>query len=145
MRIMTGAPLPIGSDRVIPVELSDGGHEQVCFSQDTAKGAHVRLKGEVIRAGDPLLGAGTPLTPSALSLLASHGFELFPVHRSPRVAILTTGDEVIPPSREPQPGQLRDSHTDFLLMAGQSLHLKFSTLGIAPDDKEALKSSFKRV
>ncbi len=139
MRIMTGAPLPIGSDRVIPVELSDGGHHEVCFNQDTPKGAHVRLKGEVVRAGEPLLEAGTPLTPSALSLLASHGFDAFPIHRSPRVAILTTGDEVIPPDQEPQPGQLRDSHTDFLMAAGRCLHLKFSSLGIAPDEKEALR------
>jgi len=61
------------------------------------------------------------MTPGALGLLATHGYETVPVFRRPRVAILATGDEVVPPEAEPQPGQLRDSHTAFLLAAGRSL------------------------
>jgi len=60
------------------------------------------------------------------------------VHRAPSVAVLTTGDEVVPPETEPGPGQLRDSHTDFLAAAGASLGLRFQPLGIAPDRDDAL-------
>jgi molybdopterin molybdotransferase len=161
-RIMTGAPLPIGADRVIPVEATDGGREVVTFKGSTASdtagvagisaisaiagiaGQHVRHRGEIQRIGAELLPAGSRLTPGALSLLATHGFETLPVHRAPRVAILASGDEVVPPDTEPGPGQLRDSHTDFLLAAGRSLGLEFTSLGIAPDREEELRRRVER-
>src|SRR5690606_36374863 len=120
-RIMTGAPVPRGADRVIPVEKSDGGKKEVTFQAEVPAGEHVRRRGEVLRTGDPLLPAGTRLTPGALGLLATHGYGEVPVHRAPAVAVLATGDEVVPPEMEPRPGQLRDSDTDFLLAAGASL------------------------
>jgi molybdopterin molybdotransferase len=138
-RIMTGAPVPTAADRVIPVELTDGGRERVTFRQDVPPGEHIRRRGEILRAGAPLLAAGSPLTPGALSLLATHGYGQVPVHRPPSVAVLATGDEVVPPEMEPPPGQLRDSNTDFLLAAGASLGLRFGSLGIAPDRVEALR------
>jgi molybdopterin molybdotransferase len=138
-RIMTGAPVPLGADRVIPVELSDGGREKVVFRGEAGPGEHIRRRGEILRAGDPLLPAGSLLTPGALALLATHGYEKVPVHRAPEVAVLATGDEVVPPETEPAPGQLRDSHTDFLLAAGHSLGLRFNSLGIAPDRVDELR------
>jgi molybdopterin molybdotransferase len=78
------------------------------------------------------------LTPGALALAATHGWADLAVHRLPTVAVLATGDEVVPPESEPGPGQLRDSHTDFLLAAGASLGLRFTSLGIAPDRRDAL-------
>ncbi len=135
---MTGAPLPRGADRVVPVEASDGGRDAVTFRTDAAAGDHVRRQGEVLRAGDLLLPAGAPLTPGALALLATHGYGLLPVRRAPSVAVLTTGDEVVPPDTVPAPGQLRDSHTDFLLAAGASLGLRFTALGTAPDREDEL-------
>jgi molybdopterin molybdotransferase len=143
-RIMTGAPVPARADRVIPVERSDGGAEEVAFTVAGEPGANLRRQGEVLRTGDPLLPAGALLTPGALALLATHGHAAVPVHRAPRVAILATGDEVVPPDRTPAPGQLRDSHTDFLLAAGASLGLDFEPLGIAPDDEEALAPLVER-
>jgi molybdopterin molybdotransferase len=132
-RIMTGAPVPAGADRVIPVEKTDGGRERVTFEGGAEPGEHVRRRGEILRIGDPLLPAGSRLTPGALALLATHGHGELPVHRAPSVAVLTTGDEVVPPDTVPAPGQLRDSHTDFLLAAGATLGLRFAPLGIAPD------------
>lgn len=143
-RIMTGAPIPLGADRVVPVEQSDGGGETVAFQIEAAPGAHIRRRGEVLRTGDPLLPAGALLTPGALGLLATHGFPEVPVHRAPTVAVLTTGDEVVPPEAEPAPGQLRDSHTDFLLAAGEQLGLRFDPLGIAPDRESELRSLVER-
>lgn len=137
-RIMTGAPVPRGADRVIPVEASDGGREVVIFRAEAGPGDHIRRQGEVLRAGAPLFPAGTRLTPGALALLATHGYSMVPVHRDPSVAVLPTGDEVVPPETEPAPGQLRDSHTDFLLAAGALLGLRFHSLGIAPDRADEL-------
>lgn len=140
-RIMTGAPVPRGADRVIPVEMSRTSHPDrstVVFQAEAGPGDHIRRRGEVVQAGAPLLPAGARLTPGALALLATHGHAAVPVHRTPSVAILTTGDEVVPAEAEPGPGQLRDSHTDFLSAAGASLGLRFQPLGIAPDREEPL-------
>ena len=139
-RIMTGAPVPLGADRIVPVEQSDGWLEEVAFRTEAQEGDHIRRRAEVLRAGDPLLPAGAPLTPEALALIATHGYRELPVHRAPDVAVLTTGDEVVPPEAEPAPGQIRDSHTDFLLSAGKQLGLQFRSLGIAPDRVDELRS-----
>lgn len=144
VRIMTGAPVPPGADRVVPVEQTDGGIETVVFRTEAPAGAHIRRRGEVLRAGDPLLPAGALLTPGALGLIATHGYGTVPVHRAPAVAVLTTGDEVVPPETEPAPGQLRDSHTDFLLAAGKRIGLRFEALGIAPDRVDELKALMER-
>lgn len=143
-RIMTGAPVPLGADRVVPVEQTDAGKETVIFRAEASAGAHIRRRGEVLRSGDPLLPAGTLLTPGALGLIATHGYRELPVHRAPTVAVLTTGDEVVPPETEPAPGQLRDSHTDFLLAAGERIGLRFESLGIAPDRLDELKALAER-
>lgn len=140
VRIMTGAPVPAGADRVTPVEQTSAEGTSVRIEATPVPGAHIRRRGEVVRTGDEILAAGIPLTEGALSLLATHGIETVEVHRAPRVAILVTGDEVVDPSQEPFPGQLRDSHTDFLYAAGASLGLEFDTLGIVDDDLERLRA-----
>jgi len=137
-RIMTGAPMPLGADRVVPVEATRPHLAAVELLAAAAPGEHVRRRGEVLRAGEPLLPAGSLLTPGALALVATHGYAAVPVHRAPAVAVLPTGDEVVPPERVPGPGQLRDSHTDFLLAAGGALGLRFTALGIAPDRPDEL-------
>jgi molybdopterin molybdotransferase len=144
-RIMTGAPVPRGADRVIPVEASESAsRETVTFRSEVPAGEHIRHRGEILRIGDPLLPAGALLTPGALGLLATHGYSRVLVHRAPTVAVLATGDEVVPPETEPRPGQLRDSHTDFLLAAGAGLRLGFEPLGIAPDREDALRGLVER-
>jgi len=140
LRIMTGAPVPAGADRVIPIEDTDRGAERVTVRAAVPAGAHIRRRGEVVRSGAPLLPAGTLLTPGALALLATHGYHDLPVVGAPRVAILTTGDEVVAPDTTPAPGQLRDSHTDFLLAACASVGARPHALGIAPDRAEVLRS-----
>ena len=136
--IMTGAPVPAEADRVVPVERTDGGRDAVRIDAPVGAGANIRRRGEVLRDGDKILASGAPLTPGAMSLIATHGYTSIPVRRPPSVAVLTTGDEVVPPEAVPAPGQLRDSHTDFLLAAGRTLGLSFQPLGIAPDEPEAL-------
>ncbi|HEX2190165.1 MAG TPA: molybdopterin molybdotransferase MoeA, partial [Longimicrobiaceae bacterium] len=114
------------------------GGREVLFHAALAAGDNIRRRGEATRAGAPLLPAGTVLGPADLALLATHGFAAVRVHRAPRVAVLTTGDEVVPPDEAPRPGQLRDSHTDYLLAAGARLGLVVEPLGIAPDRPRAL-------
>lgn len=143
-RIMTGAPVPSSADRVLPVEETDGGVERVVVRSTCPPGAHIRRRGEVLEASQPLLDAGTLLTPGGLSLLAAHGYGEVAVRRRPSAAVLVTGDEVVPPEATPAPGQLRDSHTDFLLAAGRSLGIPVSSLGIAGDTVEELRSGIRR-
>lgn len=141
--IMTGAPVPAGTDRIVPVELAVGGFAAaasgaITFTRVTAPGAHIRRQGEICRRGDVLLAAGGILGPAALALLASQGIARVTVARAPRVAILTTGDEVVDADRNPAPGQLRDSHSDFLLASCAELGLTASALGVARDEPHAL-------
>lgn len=143
LRIMTGAPLPQGADRVVPVELTDRGARSVRFAAITEAGEHVRRRGEVAMRGATLLPAGTPLTAGALALAAAHGLDPLPVHGAPRVAVLVTGDEVVPAGSTPGPGQLRDTHTDFLLAAVAALGLDCQPLGIAPDRAEELSAAVR--
>ncbi len=158
-RIMTGAPVPAGADRVVPVELTADpeaerglaagilagrSRDSVTFRAGVAAEENLRRRGEILRQGAPLLPSGAALSPGALALLATHGYGELPVHRAPRVAILATGDEVVPADREPGSGQLRDSHTDFLLAAGATLGLPFESLGIAPDREDELTALVDR-
>lgn len=145
IKIMTGAPLPDGADRVIVVESTDGGRQEVRLAAAApAAGDNIRRRGEILGRGDRLLAAGTLLTPGALALAAGHGHLQVVTHRPPRVAMLTTGDEIVAPEEEPGPGQLRDSNTVFLAAAGDSLGLAFGHLGIARDDKDDLERRIRK-
>ena len=143
-RIMTGAIVPGGADRVVPVEQTSGGSDSVSFQDITPAGAHIRRQAEIHAIGDPLLPAGTLMTPGTLGLLATHGISQVQAIGAPKVAILTTGDEVVPPDRTPAPGQLRDSHTPFLTAAISSMGLESTCLGIAPDEPEQLREFISR-
>ncbi|MEM9554531.1 MAG: gephyrin-like molybdotransferase Glp [Acidobacteriota bacterium] len=146
MSIMTGAMLPGGADRVVPVERIERvdadaprpSSPAVRIDDEPAAGTFVRRQGEVVRRGDPLLEVDTLLTPAALSLLASHGVARVAVRRAPTVAVLATGDEVVPADDEPAAGQLRDSNSPFLAAALSTLGLVGTSLGIAPDRRDAL-------
>ena len=79
MRIMTGAPIPRGADRVVPVEQTTSTKDEVLFRSGTEAGSHIRRQAEIQRRGDPLLPAGSMLTAGGLSLLATHGIASVPV------------------------------------------------------------------
>ena len=140
VRIMTGAPVPEGADRVVPIEWTASAGDRVRIERPVPAGANLRRRGEIHRRGDAILAAGAVATPGALALLATRGIAEVEVHRRPRVAIVVTGDEVVPPEAEPAPGQLRDSHTDFLVAACASLGLAAEPLGIAADDPAVLRA-----
>ncbi len=143
-KIMTGAPVPTGADRVVPVEATDRGQKRVRIAKPVAGGAHIRRGAEVFRRGDELLASGALLTPAALAVLASQGYEEVMVVAPPRVALLSTGDEVVPPESDPAPGQLRNSHADFLRASCRWLGIESDDLGIVPDRREAIEAAVAR-
>lgn len=109
-RIMTGAPLPDGADTVVPVEHTVRGADWVEVRSPLQKGVHVRHAGEDIRAGLALVPAGHALRPGDLGVLAAVGMPAVAVHPRARVAVLTTGDELVDVSEKPGPGRIRDAN-----------------------------------
>lgn len=113
-RIMTGAPVPDGADAVVQVELTDGGLEQVQIREAVESGRAVRHRGEDVRPGDEVLPAGTRLRPRHVPALVSSGVGEISVFPRPRVAVVSTGDELVEPGREPGHGQVVDSNAPML-------------------------------
>ena len=110
MRIMTGAPLPEGTDAVVPVELTDGGSALVAMFLEPDAGRHVRRRGEDITAGAVVLRAGTRLGPGHLALAAAANVAELSVHPRPRVTVVTTGDELVAPGSVLEHGQIVNSN-----------------------------------
>lgn len=111
VRIMTGAPIPVGADTVVPFEHTHPDGEGVEILRETRPGANVREAGEDVRAGQVVLTPGRVLHPQEIGMLAALGRTEVAVIRRPRVAILATGDEVVPPWETPGPGQIRDANS----------------------------------
>jgi molybdopterin molybdotransferase len=110
-RIMTGAPLPTGADAVVPVEETEERAGRVVVRASTPAGQHVRYAGEDVLEGETLVRAGTELGPGELALASSMGFSPLRARRGPKVAVIVTGDELVPPEATPAPGQIRDSNS----------------------------------
>lgn len=110
VKIMTGAPVPAGADAVQMVENTHGGDSSVSILKSVTVGQHIAPQGQDIRAGEAALVAGAVLTSSRLSLAWSFGAAEVTVYRRPRVAILTTGDELVELDETPGPNQIRDSN-----------------------------------
>ena len=138
MRIMTGAPLPEGADAVVPVERSDGGAARVSLDLAAETGRHLRRRGEDVRSGDVVLRAGVRITPGRLALIAAANVAAVPVHRRPRVAVVSTGDELLPPGSVLDHGEIVDSNGPMLaaLVLAAGADLAFS--GHLRDDAAAL-------
>lgn len=119
-RIMTGAPVPRGADAVVPIENTSSQNGRVTINQSTVReGENIRQVGADMRAGDSLIPAGTLLGPAEIGLLASLGHAQVQVGRRPRVAVLSTGNELVAPGETPGPGQIRDSNRFSLIVAAR--------------------------
>lgn len=143
-RIMTGAPLPADADCIVPVEDTDGGQEVVRISIRPQPGAHVRRAGTDVRAGDVVLPAGVALGPRSLAAAAAVGLSEVPVHRAPRVAVLSTGSELVPLGAPLGRGQIHDSNSHLLAAAVERAGGIPVWLGAISDDEPALRAAFAR-
>jgi len=133
IKIMTGAPLPPDCDTVVPIEDVEEDGEWIRFNSPIKTGTHVRNRGEDIRHGNVVINAGALLRPQEIGMLSAMGTTALAVYRRARVAVLSTGDELLEPGSTPAPGKIINSNSYSLaaqvLDAGGDPVL----LGIAPD------------
>jgi molybdopterin molybdotransferase len=141
MRIMTGAVVPEGADAVVPVERTDGGVADVEIRSAPEPGGHLRRAGEDVLAGDVVLRSGTRLNPRQLALLAAVGRAQAVVHPRPRVAVLSTGAEVVEPGQDLLPGQVHDANGIGLAAAADELGARAWRVGSVDDDPRALRAA----
>lgn len=139
-RIMTGAPVPQGADAVVRVEdsetLPDG---RVRFVKSAPSGMDIRPRGEGMRNGDVVLVAGTEITPGVIGVLATVKCAQFQVYRRPRVAILSTGNELEGIDEPVDPDKIPDANSYALMAQVQELGIAPVLLGIARDDPVELE------
>jgi molybdopterin molybdotransferase len=143
-KIMTGAPMPGGADAVVRVEDTESRDGTVRILVGVEAGTNVRPAGGDVRAGEVALPAGRRLTPAMIGVLASIGVTEPFVRRRPRVAVMSTGDEVLPPDQELRPGAIRDSNRPILRGLLAELGADLVDLGIIGDDADALRSAVAR-
>lgn len=141
MRIATGAPIPAGADAVVPVENCEVVSEVVRVFASVPEGKHVRPSGEDLRAGATLVAAGRRLQGPELGLLATAGVSHPLVHPRARVVVLSTGDELIPPTQTAEFGQIRDSNAYTLFGALREAGAVPVMAGIVVDDVDALRDA----
>jgi molybdopterin molybdotransferase len=136
IKIMTGARIPPGCDAVVPVEETEGQNKFVIIKEPVRKGQHIRLKGEDVREGETVIPLGTTVRPPEISMLASCGHLFVPVFRRPRVAILSTGDELVELGEPVTSGRIINSNALSLAASVREAGGEPIILGIARDNRE---------
>ena len=146
IRIYTGAELCAGADAVEMVEKVREEDGRVHGSGAIAAGQHVSHRAEILEVGRTVLSAGRRVDAVDLTLLAAVGADPVEVVRRPRITVLTTGDELVPPSAKPGPAQIREGNTIFLsaAAAADSPGALLLEVGIVPDDPAELEARFAR-
>ena len=145
--IATGGFLPEGADAVVMVEHTtalDGG-ARVEVSRAVAPGANVVERGEDLARGAAVLPAGRRLRPQDLAMLATFGVTTVDVHRRPRVAVLSTGNELVDPAETPRPGQVRDANQTALGAQVTAAGCDVTYAGIVADDATSLRRAIARL
>jgi molybdopterin molybdotransferase len=143
-RVMTGAPVPAGAEGVVMVEETEleetGSGQLVRIScQQLAPGANIMTRGTSIRRGDQVLAAGSRIRPPEIGLLAEIGQTCISCVPVPRVAVLSTGNELVPADEVPAPGQIRNSNGPMLSAQARRCQADVVSLGIGRDDQGELE------
>ncbi len=148
VRIMTGAPIPAGADAVVPFEHTRVVQDSSCTTievlREVRPGANVREAGEDVRAGQVVLTPGRVLRPQEIGMLAALGRTEVAVIRRPRVAILATGDEVVPPWETPGPGQIRDANSYTVAAQVRKYGGVPLILGVVRDEEALVREGVRR-
>jgi molybdopterin molybdotransferase len=145
--IMTGAAVPEGADAMVEIEATatgEWGEGMILFRRKTRPGDNISPRGEDAEEGRVLATPGTPLTPQVCGLLAFCGLTQVQVFRQPRVALLSTGSEVVGPEARPSPYQIRDaSRTMLAALLRRSGFNHATDLGLAHDDRKELRQALE--
>ena len=144
IEIYTGAELPADCDAVEMIERTHREGDQVHFERVLTSAQNVSYLGEILREGRAVMEPGRLLSAPDLSVLASIGCDPVPVYRRLLVSVLTTGDELVPPSQKPGRGQIREGNTHYLAAACAALGCEVRASGILPDEPEALEAAFEK-
>ena len=151
-RIMTGAPLPPGAEAVVMVEDTDFNErsagspapQTVAVHKPLQPGENVRRRGMDLHAGDKVLYAGTRLRAQEIGLLAMLGLPEAPVHRLPKVALLSSGDELLPVETPLTPGKIHDANSYMLAAQAESAGVELIRLGVASDNEADVRARLER-
>ena len=143
IRILTGAPLPEGADAVIPLEDVEERDGVVILSETVAAGKNTRDRGEDMKKGDLVLRRGMKIGAAHFGTLASMGCSSVEVFRIPRMAILTTGNELVPVSENPTNGKIRNSNAYSLFALARESGCEPVDLGVARDSQEETLKKIK--
>lgn len=143
MRIMTGAPMPVGADAVIMVELTQVVGDRVECLAAVPAGNHVRAAGDDLEAGAVVFEPGTVIRPAHVGVLASVGRTEVAVHRRPRIGVFSTGDELVEGPVSLQPGQIRDSNRPQLLALVAEAGADPVDLGVLRDDHDQIDAALR--
>jgi molybdopterin molybdotransferase len=137
IKIMTGAPIPAGCDAVVPVEETEERDGEVLIREKVAPRQHIRFRGEDVAEGETIILQGTVIRPPEISMLASFGKAVVPVFRKARVAILSTGDELIEIGEPLREGKIINSNAFSLAAAVMECGAIPIILGIARDTRDS--------
>ena len=143
-RIFTGAQVPAGADAVVMQEQCEAQGDSVRVDAVPSPGQWVRRRGEDVQQGQVVLTAGARLTPQALGLAASVGAATLQVMRRPRVALFSTGDELVMPGEQLLPGAIYNSNRFTLRALIQAMGCDCTDLGIVPDNLAATRDALRR-
>lgn len=138
VQITTGACLPEGTDTVVPVEETTLNNEWLSLNSPIKKGQHVRYRGEEFRENDELVAAGVQVNAGEVGLLACAGVDQVEAYPKPKVAIFSTGDELVELGQVPGPGQIVNSNLQYLIARIRECHCIPVPLGIGLDSSEDL-------
>jgi molybdenum cofactor synthesis domain-containing protein len=144
MRIPTGGVLPEGADAVVPQEDALERGDTIVPSFEPAAGEFVTPRGSDVRRGERVLDAGRRVGPAEMGVLAALGIASVPVFSKPRVALLTTGDELIEPGETPHTGQVRDSNRFAIGASLRAMGCDVETIGPIVDDPAVLRAALER-
>src|SRR5690606_27597942 len=142
-RIFTGAPIPPGADAVVMQELCTADGDHVVVNEVPRVGQWIRRVGEDIRAGSVILQAGRKLQPQDIGLAASVGLAQLPVYRRLKVAMFSTGDELVMPGEPLPQGAIYNSNRYTLSGLLQAIGCEIVDLGIVPDTLDATRAAFR--
>ena len=144
IKIFTGGVIPAGADAVVMVENTSGWGETFELKKDAEPGQNLRAAGEDARRGDLILSAGTGIQAPEIALAATQGYGKLPIHRRPKVVVLSTGTELVEPgTRELSPGEIFDSNSFAIVAQAREAGAEARRVHAASDDADVLRDALE--